>query len=353
MVIRFFVLTTIILSTNLLLADPTSLSRLLCPENASLSFIFEQHNKNQVSTTDTDKIIEILKHAEEIGEPFHVLVEQTSPLKKIINPHERSLLIDLIARAKDELQDTIIENIENRKVSAIAETLLNKALWLQLIVEIAHETSPVHQEIPAYVGKTLKELTLQDVLTELESLLGAAAQVTARYHADAYLYSNLTDHLHNALEKMHLLRTVIAQKNIDIHVPLLTLSKEAAAEMHSHIQGPRDYLFDFNALDRVLGLLGLSKKNLLIIAGADHDKTLIRILTSTKRFHEVISLPQKGAQQGKVLTPEQLSALALSLESYYYLNKKNHQDVINTCEALTLAYETVTATAKLLLGYFS
>ena len=255
-----------------------------------LYFLYERHNK-KMSTDDITSVLEALKSGEKNGEPFHLLIENVSPLIRLINKNRcHDLLHDLyILAKKDSMPNTTLEDVEVRKrINVGCMILKNEVPRLHRVLDEKKlgMTAPEHTELTNYLGKHSHMLTLQDIFNEMAQLYSTAVPTRDMFTPGTKIYDRLDCWLDDYNMRMTETKEYIEKYKVrtdisifDIPIPIARLIKEAIT-----LAGAK--LFDFSLLKRVLELINLRKNKVMLVMGGYHCASLLRCLDDLNAYNE-------------------------------------------------------------------
>lgn len=298
----------------------------------SLYLLSDGHKKSE---ENIEAILEILKSAEQKGEPFHVLIENTNPLMSahIDYTKNHNLLDMLIPRVnqlkKDNiLKNTIIEDVEIRKVSGIVQDIC-KGKYVELCdVKIEYA---IDKTIPDYIGKSIKEITYWDALDEIRSMIVMVEKTVEKVKDDAALYWQLSNKLFRCYDTVLLLLELIVDLEIDCSRTVLSPVYSPEELVGSASIGITDGLqfckylgragtecMDVYLLKRIIELLREgSHKKIMVIAGGAHTYDVWSRLKPIKNFKKVAQFgsTKKWEQRSYVSGDELKKLFEISLYS--------------------------------------
>lgn len=291
-----------------------------------LQYLFNIPKKTEYINT----VIRALQKAEKQGDPFHVCIEKACPLtRKNTKAETKCLLTDLAWRAKEELSTTVIEDIETRKKTGIPRYAW-RSPFLQALSWNGDEE--LRKELVGYIGKTLFELTFQDLFDELRAMMDTAHEARALCKAEPKLHEYLGDAINNCTMFLNAFEDGFRNCGFDKSHTIVSVPQPKRHRLDVDLAQVTDALFDFHVLKRIIELQreakksGLTKK-IMIIAGGAHIDHLLYWLRVTNKYNELGQIPDSDPTSNSAIPLDRLEwILRLCLADYALKEALDHQE---------------------------
>lgn len=323
MVIRSFLYVFFFSLPFLSQADPYKISAGIAKDLGSskagntteLMFLLCAHEK-QEDTRNADMVVRMLQEAEEKGEPFHVLIENISPLLRNLNKSKKDLLYELLPKyeawqkSTGKKLNTVVEDIEIRKLSGIAAVMFTDMAPLSISMNLMRENNRLDESVRDYVKKGIKEINFQDVLDELDELLKMAHQARDLCAGNETppvietLYERLNDALTvSCATHMALLKRRINKIGLDLNKPLFNIRYPDCCELRNPLADLVNGLFDFYAIKRIAELQKLNTKKIILITGGTHCDRIISGLENANLYKQAFWMGREEPDINDIITP--------------------------------------------------
>ena len=299
------------------------------PKDPTVTLAHEAHFEDK-NVGHHDVVMDMVKNAEDRGRPFHIVMEHASPLITDSNDMTecKDTLLSLMPailelKEKKVLFGTTIEDGEIRKFTGIAQSICGaNALYIDLMVN--GNTSEIHHTIPKFVGKKLEDITYQDILDEVKSMIMMAEETVDLVCSDEILRERLKDVLIKCYGKLIELIDTFLKLEIDCSQTLLPRIKGVAGnpdrilgcpklaysdkiELGHRLHKYTLYIMDMHLLKRIMELLKQGSHNdILVIAGGKHQRHILNQLIGLKNFQKCVDQGFYGSCKGSYLEAEEV-----------------------------------------------